>query len=89
MALTDTTVRTLKPDTGKSEKLVADVGGLYTAWVNGVRAGLQIKSGDDGTAELSLLKPNYTKRGIKVALRWTPDGVLVAEEQATGMVASI
>ncbi|SEP49225.1 protein of unknown function [Rhodospirillales bacterium URHD0017] len=29
MALTDTTIRTLKPDAGKSEKLVADVGGLY------------------------------------------------------------
>lgn len=29
MALTDTAIRTLKPDLGKPEKLVADVGGLY------------------------------------------------------------
>lgn len=29
MALTDTAIRTLKPDTGKPEKLVADTNGLY------------------------------------------------------------
>jgi hypothetical protein len=60
-----------------------------TAWVNAARAGLLLKSDDEGGAELSLLKANYSKAGLKIPLCWNDDGVLVAEEQASGMVASL
>ena len=59
-----------------------------TAWVNAARAGLLLKSVDDGV-ELTLLKANYSKRGTKIDLRWTDDGVLVAADQPGGIVAEI
>jgi RecA-family ATPase len=59
-----------------------------TAWVNAARAGLLLKTVDDG-AELTLAKANYSKRGTKIELRWTDDGVLVAVDQPSGMVADI
>ncbi len=59
-----------------------------TAWVNSARAGLLLKGLEDG-AELTLLKANYAKSGIKIGLRWTGEGVLVSDEPETGTVASI
>lgn len=59
-----------------------------TAWVNGARAGLRLKSTDEG-AELTLLKTNYSRGGLKVDLRWTDDGVLLEADAPGGTVAAI
>lgn len=60
-----------------------------TQWVNAARAALLLKGDGNGGAELTLVKSNYSRAGQKISLHWTDDGVLVAEEQATGIVASI
>ena len=55
MALTDTAIRTLKPDLGKADKLVADVGGLY----------LRVRRGKGG---ISRTWQHRRKRGGRIAV---------------------
>jgi hypothetical protein len=51
-----------------------------TAWVAQSRAGLLLTVDDDDEAvKLSLIKPNYSKRGIEIMLKWNDDGVLIRD----------
>jgi len=58
-----------------------------TAWVFQARFALLLKT-DDGDSSLTVAKINYGKPGLKIDLKWSDDGVLMAKA-AGGVVASI
>jgi hypothetical protein len=70
-----------------SDRSAARMASGSTAWAYQARAGLLLSNDEDG-ALLEPLKANYARRGLKVELRWTEDGVLVAKG-APGMVERI
>jgi hypothetical protein len=62
-----------------------------TSWVAQARSGLLLEGDDDDPtrATLKLIKPNYSRRGIKVDLKWTDDGVLLAKDAPGGTVEKL
>jgi hypothetical protein len=70
-----------------SDRTAARMSSGSTSWTYQARAGLLLSNDEDG-ALLEPLKPNYSRRGLKVELRWTDDGVLVPKA-APGMVERI
>ena len=71
-----------------SDDSVSRMSSGSTAWIYQARAALQLKSSDGG-ATLTLVKANHLKPGLKIDLRWTDDGVLMAKDAPTGVLAVI
>jgi len=61
-----------------------------TAWINGSRSVLTLKTDDNdpGRAQLKIAKANHTKPGEVIELVWQ-NGVLVPEERPSGVFAGI